>query len=276
MSVIVMQNPNLVGLGGFESLGKSLYPKTSVGFNIPVINKKLAINYSEEDKKTFENYFGFKFDSPEGIEFYGDYQFTLPEHVTSFNLENPVDNFTYRTAVLLGYIVESKEDIKSPMCNAIFYVHSSKLDAEEKAKTNRLKAKCLAKLDDLYENSSKEIIWVAKYLFNSYTDWNKDKALNELIEFIDKSTARNKNSEEVEKALNLNKNELKFVVDVKEAISRSIIRKNAKGNFYNTLTNTEFGKTLDEVLDFLRLNDSEMGEGTKEDSHYTIRKQLNN
>lgn len=274
--MILEQNPNLVKVGGFENQNKSLYPNTSVGFQIPLVSGKLYHGLEKEEIEKVENYYGYSFNSKEGIEFYSNQNFILPEHTSSLNIEDNIqDLLTYRLGVYLGLICSSKEETKSPMSNALFYVYDSKIENKEKAQLNRMKTKAGAKLDNWFDEDPDYLVYVGKYLFDTYSVWTAEKALNDILQMMEENNSRNNNIKKVFDAVNLSEEEIKFVVDVKEAISKSIIRKNARGNYYNSASNTEYGKTLETVLDYLKQNEDEMGKGLKTDSHYSIRKQIN-
>ena len=275
MSIILQQNPHLVKAGGYEKEGLSLFPNTKLSMSLPLVHGKIVHGLDTDEIEVVEKHFGFKFDSPEGIEFYSAQVFDLPSTTTALNIEdNPQDLLRYRLGKHNGFIADTQDEAKSPMSNAIFYIYNAQSENKEKAKDNRLKAKIGGQLNDWFEDNPEYLINIGKYLFESYSVWTEEKALNDILAYLEAHTSRNKNIQTVANILKLEEEEVAFVVDVKEAISRSIIRKNTKGNYYNTLSNTEYGKTLENVLTFLKENPDEMGANDKSDSHYSIRKQL--
>jgi hypothetical protein len=275
MSIILQQNPNLIKTGGFEKEGMSLFPNTTVSFSIPLISGQLIHGLDKDEVEKVEKHYGFSFTDPRGIEFYTEQTFHLPCDTTSLNIEdNPQDLLRYKLGLYNGFIAENFEATKGPMTNAMFFVYNAQTENKEKAKDNRIKAKIGGQLNTWFEDDPEYLINVGKYLFETYSVWTEETALNDILAYLEAHTSRNKNIYKVQDILNLDKEEVEFVVDVKEAISKSIIRKNTKGNYYNALSNTEFGKTLEGVLSFLKENPDELGSNSKSDSHYSIRKQL--
>lgn len=274
MAFITAQNPNLVTTGGFENTGKSLYPNTSIGFSIPVFAGKFYHGLKESEIEKVEEYYGCKFDSPEGRDLFGTLSFKIPDSPIGFDLDTPDQLLSYRLAVSLGIIAETKSDTEDPLNSSYFYIVNSKLEEELNASINEIEGEVIADLTIMKRKEKDKLIKLSKYLFETYDILDENKAYNKIFNFVKANTKSNNNIEIVKAALDLDEEEINLVVDIKEAISRSILAKNNKGFYYNKVSSTELGKNLEEIKLFLLQNSDELGTGGKDDSVYSIRRQL--
>jgi hypothetical protein len=273
MSIIIHQNTNLSRYGVDDSTRIVRYPGSSLHFEIPFINGKLHTNLTQEEQEKVELMLDVKMNSEQGAKFYSELKFTLPADITSLDIENnAMDLLTYKLGLKQGFIAPDKETTLSAMCNALFYVYDSKHDNEEKVNMFRIKAKASGKVNNSFEDDPDYLILITKHMFNQYSGLDVNKSYNKLLEYIEATKKGNSNANDVIKAFEIERDELELRVDVLEAMSnqRGIIKKNTKGMYYNPMTNTEFGRTVDAVIAYLKNDPAEL-----EEQSYSIRVQLN-
>ena len=75
---------------GLETKGYSVFPGVTTKLEIPIVRGKHNIGMEDDPKlrEKFENYFGVKFDSPEGIEFLDNYALEIDHEVMVFSDSN--------------------------------------------------------------------------------------------------------------------------------------------------------------------------------------------
>jgi hypothetical protein len=269
--IYIHQNPNLVKVGGFQNLGKSLFNNTKVSLSIPLVNGKFKIDLSSEELKKVNDYYGRTF---EDKEFFSELQFPIADLIHPLDIENNVDNLiTYKLGLTQGIIAANREAIEDPHCTAIFYVYDSDEHNDYKAKRNELKGDLIYTLTGLKRENKLRLIKVNKYLFSSYEALDENKAYNKLIDFIESADTVNNNLETLNRVLNLDESEVSMNVDIKEAIARNFILRDERG-YFNRESTTRYGKNFDEIVMFMEANPDELGTGNKNDKAYSIRKLL--
>ena len=81
-------------LMGLEKLGLSVFPGCETKMEIPIKNNQYNLSFKDKkQQQEFENFFGVKFESPEGQEFLSNYQVSLSHDVTAYDMKNPKDAF---------------------------------------------------------------------------------------------------------------------------------------------------------------------------------------
>lgn len=274
-----MPNTNLMKVGADPSNELVLYPNTNVGMGLPIIGGRLAVNMPQEDRERIEKFFNKRFDTPDGIKFYDEeINIVIPSHLTSLNIKNanPKDDdihdlLTYYAGIQLGFIAENQQKTLSPICHALCYVYDAKGETTQKTSIIKDRSLLLATLVNLYENDARHLIAICKEMFGTFSEWNKDNALDKLSLLLDDQTNLKENIAKVQSFVNIPRDTLLLDVDIKEAMSNSrrIIRRSGTGIYYNTVSNTEYGRTHAEIRNFLLENIEEL-----EGAAYSIRTQL--
>lgn len=275
--------PEGVDFMGLEKEGFSVFPGVKSVLQIPLVNNKFNIGLDgtskevKELKKTFENYFGVQFDTPEGQEFLSNYEIVIDHDITAYDKNNIKDIFDLHVLKVnggMGLVASSQEDIENVAINTFkFLLVDESHEVSERVKDKQLRAKAITKLSELYESNTDRIVLLAKYMFNITSGIaTKDVAFDKLDEYINKGTNAAKTFLEV---CQKDPKYLYTVVKVKEAIFRNIIRYN-EGKFYLHATNTPLGRNEEEVIKFCLnpANSDIVGSGMDDDSPTSISAQL--
>ena len=273
-NIIILQNPNLVKVGGFENLNKSLYNNTAVGFQIPFVNNKFKTGLTEAEKKRVENHYNMMFDTPEGRDFYAGLSFTISDRKESWNLENPELLLKYKTAMELGILAKDRVEIDNPLCQAIFYVYDPEEENQYVSEQNELKGEVLFMLTDLKKSKPKQLITFAKYIFTTYEVFTPSRAYNRLVEMADAHSKTNRTLNKLYDILTADFEDIDLTVVIREAINKNLIIKNNRAYFANRDSSTEYGKNEEEIKEFLLNNPDELGEGKATDKLYALRRLL--
>jgi hypothetical protein len=273
-SVILHQNPNLVKVGGYETLKRSLNPNSKVSFSIPTVNNRLKLTLSKEEEKLIEKHFNYKIDSPEGMNFYSSIDFKMDDKVTAWEISTGDALLKYKAGVAVGLIAESIKDIDNPMCQALYYVYNPDEESNYISETNELRGDIMAELSAAKKESPEKIITLCKYMLNTYEKLTPQRAYNKIIELVDKHTKTNPTLNTIKRQLETPYPEVELTVLIQDCINRSIIVKNNRQHFINRESTTEYGKNIDEIKAFLKQNPDELGEGKPSDKVYSLKRLL--
>lgn len=273
-TVLIHQNPNLVSVGGFEHTGKNLFAGSKVNFGISSKNNKLNLDLTKEETKKIENYYNKNLDSKEGVEYYTGLIFEMNDKTISWDLDSPENLLKYKAGIAAGIIAVDKKEVENPRCKAIFYVYDADAESEYISKLNELKGEVVYQLTKLKKDNPDKIITYAKYLFNSQESYTPVKAYNKLIEYAEKHTKTKPTLTEITKLLSLPYQDIEFDVLIQTSINRNIIVKNKNGEFINRESMTAYGKTTDDIKQYLKNNPDEVGEGKSNDKVYALKRLL--
>jgi hypothetical protein len=164
-----------------------------------------------------------------------------------------------------------------PQAKYVFVLRNEGDEERQKATLYERLDENITRLSQINKESKKYLMALAKYLTNSLTIGTDQLAYTKLRDYIDGKYTRTQKEalNRFETTLEMDKTRLYTIVDVKEALYRNIIRRDINQRFYNPLTTTVYGKTEEEVVDFLMRveNQDELGVGV-DAPPYSIRKQL--
>lgn len=285
MSTLIKQIPLEPGvqLMGLEKYGLSCFPGVTSSFEIPIRNGRYNIGRGDEKYesklKEFEEKLGFSFDSMEGQTWLENFTIDLSHDVEAIDRSVLEKDFMLHVLEVnkgYGIIAMSEDDIHDAAINTFkFAVTSKEKEIEKRVSKKEIRYQAAGILRDLYESKNNRIILIAKYLLavGNGLDNNKTEAFDKLSDYIELSLSN------AEKFIEVSKLEIEYiiaVVKVKEAIFRGIISLGQDGVFYNRMSNTKYGRTESEVIEFLLMpsNLPELGEDLKDDMPYSISAQL--
>lgn len=267
---------------GLEKDGYSVFPGVDSIFEIPNINGRPYIGldvpeYADKIKR-FEKYFGQNFSTPEGEEWLNNFTITINHDLNNYDERNNVED-EFKLHVLkvnngMGLVAMSQSDIDdAPISYHKFIVSDDDRDLKTKVSKKEVKMNAYNRLQELYDSNSPRMISVAKYLHSSNSAiTDRVIAFDKLDDFINKST---ESAEQFLRTLKMNEEYLQTVVDIKDALYRNIIRKDG-GNYVLHANGTKLGRTEEEVISFLMLDENRdlMGLGLSDDMPYSIKSQL--
>lgn len=268
---------------GLERFGYVMFPDSTTTLEIPYMNGRHKLgNYSGKDatkfgltskqQTEFEDYFGVKFDTPEGFKFLNEYQISI-SHLTNPFDENDIKQKFEMTVMKandgMGLVdVNTTQDVtRYP-----FVLVDEQQEIEVKTNRNVTRNEAIVKLEKLNEDK-KKIVRVAKYIFNLNLDITPVQAYNQLNDFIfDKF----QNCDTFNQALGLDDEWVDTFVTVKDAIHSGIIRRQEDGWYVNNANTEKLGKTVEEITRYLNHPDNAgtLGTGGTKDAPYSIKAQL--
>jgi hypothetical protein len=278
MSVLIRQRdpqPNEF-LMGLESHGYVMFPGCDTEFDIPILNNKYNLGLGENQEE-FENYFGVKFDTPEGKEFLDSYRIKLRHDV------NPLDDSNmdhrFNLAILkanggLG-IVQFNDESTDLFARYPFVATDEDKDIEKKVSKKVIRNSALSELEKLQKNKPK-MFRIAKYIFDVNSgifNTNADVAYDRLDEYI---VASNDNATAFLNTLKLDQDYIDVVITVKAAMVKGIIRLTPDKWLENHANGTKMGRNLEEVVKYLNNpnNQDQLGLGNETDTPYSIKRQI--
>lgn len=273
------QNINNKNLNaGFEKNGHTVFPNTSVTMEAPLKNGRPALTFTPAEKKKIEEYFNIEIGSPDWKEFLLNYDVTVPSHAITINDENPADLLKFKIIQSVQTLAANNlEQAGNPMNNFQFYFYSPEEEIQKKVEVKQALGRSWSMIEDTRIKNPTRLIYIAKFLTNNQgIGDNVDFAYDILTDWIQGKIEVDSYLYKFQLAFEKPEEELSLAVDIKEAIEKQVIRRNSKNQYYNPISNTEFGKNIEEVINFM-LTDKmdEMGKGLKTDKTYSIRYQLN-
>jgi len=265
---------------GLEREGLNSYPTSTRSFGVPLVNGQWKHGLTPDEVKVVEAFYGRSFTKPEDREFWGDLVFTVKNHLSTINLDNPDQLLMISCMKQLGYCAASLEEVSdNPMANYVFVIKDRGQDEQEKLTLYQRNDEAIIELSKIRKRSNKELIALAFYLLPDpyHIGTNEDLAYTGLRDFIEGKYTEQKYQalDKFTAALEIPKDRLYVMKDVNVAVRKNIIRRNGKREYYNPISSVTYGATLDQVFDYMvdPKNDSEYGLA-KDAPEYSIRKQL--
>ena len=265
---------------GLEQNGMSVFPGVTTKLEIPILKGKhnIGMENDPELKQKFENYFGVKFDSPEGVEFLDNYTIEIDHELMIFDNNNMDHQFVLQVLRAnngLGQVAMNTAAIENtPFNNYRFQITDEAFEQTERVAKKRIKAEANAILNKYDTASNDRILILGNYLFpHAGIGDNRVVAFDKLSDFIEKGT---QNAEKFIEISKLDVLYLKTVVKVKKAIHQSIITLGKDGVYKLDGVDAELGKTEEDVIDFFTKpsNKDLLCTGGKEDLPYSLTIQL--
>jgi hypothetical protein len=265
---------------GLEDFEFSVFPGTTTEVEIPILRGKhnIGMENDPELKAKFENYFGVKFDTPEGQEFLGNYLLTIEHEEMIFAEDSVEDQFklqVLRANKGLGQVAMSHADLEnSPISSFRFEIVDDSFTQTERVHKKRSKGEAIAILHKFDTAANDRILTLANYIYpHAGIGDNRNIALDKLTDFIEGGHTN------VEKFIAISKLDvlyLKTVVMIKKAINQSIITVGKDGVYRMAGIDNELGKTEDDVIGFFTKvsNKDLLGTGGKDDLPYSLTTQL--
>lgn len=263
---------------GLEQDGKQLYELAASTYEIPVVNGKLQHGLTPEEAKTVEAFYGLQFDNPDHRSSWTNIVLEIKHSMKVIDPNNPADLLLLGVLRQNGILANTLEDVQlDPMAKYVFVMRNEGDEERQKATLYERVDECITKLSHINKESKKYLMAIAKFLTGSLTIGNEQLAYTKVRDYIDGKYTRTQKEalNRFEDVLEMDKSKLFVTIDVKEAIYRNIIRRDVNQKFYNPLTSVVYGKTEEEVVDFLMRaeNQDELGVGV-DAQPYSIRKLL--
>lgn len=278
-------DPSVFNLG-LEKYGLAKWEGTSTVLDIPFANGKYKLDHiPPEELQEYEDFYGVKFDSPEGKEFLANFQIRLESGFTAFDLSNVDQRFKKR--VIDGFktlVAPDWETANNPMSRYKFYIADEENETNSRITKKEILYEAGSALLKLKNESPKYLVALAKYILPATAGIGDSAilAFDKLDKYInnelDSQTAKYQNAKTFVNALSLDKAHVYVTIDAKAAVMKNIIRRDSEGWYYNAASGTKYGKNQQEIVDFLLnpKNTDELGTGAEADNPYSIRFQLKN
>ena len=280
--MLIKQAPTTQFKLGLEKQGLQIFENAEVTIEFPIKDGKLLYELTPEEKEIVEAHYGMKLDDPANIQDWIDrVSINVKSTIDALDDKNPVD--ILKKGILLGngMLAPSLEDVKAdPMASYTYVLFTEAQEDSEKLSVHK---RYHLAIQDLLKLQKKRIklLAVAKYILPSSVGIrnNEEKAYVKLTEWLDGEVEKITKSAAIAKfkqVLEMDELELFTTVDFKEAFAKNIIRRNGDGYFYNTISQTAYGKNQAECITFLTnpKNQDELGLNDKDDKDYSIRYQL--
>lgn len=259
---------------GYENLGFTVHPDCSSTLVIPFIGGKYVLNMTPDKQDHFENLLGVKFDTPEGIKFLDDFSIEI-SHTDCILGNTPIDQFKKHLLVSSnGFGLVKVGDITGPVDNTVFEFFDEEKNTEKRVNKKQLLNEAVAALQELWNNKRTQITLFAQYLLEINSGiTNEIVAYDKLTDYITQEA----NASRFLRAIKEDLEHIDLVVTIKQAVAVAVIR-SINGKYQNPVTNTAYGKTIEEVVSFFSnpANQDELGTGAANDEAYTIKAQLRN
>ena len=275
--VVIDQLPAPPGYFGLDKYNKSLFPSTSCTFEIPVKNGRYLLGMTDEQEEEFARYFTSKSkDSDEWKEWLSKRTFSVGSEQKILSLDRMEDKFDYHVFIKANpqtnFIAKDKKSAEEAIGNYKFVVVNQELEIEDEVSTIKAKNKGRAALTDI-QDDDKELLKLAHYLFPVKGVTNGLIAYKNLETYISQSK---ENALNFLSLLKEDPDKILVTVSVKRAVEKNIIRRGQDQWYYNHISGTRLGKSLEDTIKYLLdpKNQDELGTGTKDDSPVTILSQL--
>lgn len=271
---------------GFDKYQEGKFPGTkTVIIPFKQMNGHYRHGVTNETHREFieKNFFGGEsLESEVAKDYFRTCMVELNPDITFFDTENPESLLKYYIAISAPEIVApSRADAKSKSMSVRPFIVEDGVEIKKEQLSIRQKTnKARAKLAEL-ELEPNYMLVLAKYLAPANAGISdSEKAYIYLDDLL---TGKYTNDSELiavnrfNQALSVDREILYISSDVKEALYKNIIRKQG-GIFTNPISQTPYGRTEEEVINFLSqdMNQEELGTGTQLDKPYSIRFQLKN
>ena len=282
-TVLIKQNPYTKEnpFLGMEEYNMSMWDGTTVLMDVPMKGNRYVHGLTKdevEELKSFDK-LGIDLDSEEGQQFLADFQISIPSRLSSLDLDNPRDFLSLKILQASGNIIApSKGEATTGNVKYGFYIQNKDEEARSNNITLRTVNQAITKIENLSIENPEFFLAVCKFILpdNVGLGTNVDVAYSKINEFVRASLDGAKRFLDAINENVVSKHKIYITNDIKTAIRKNVIRKNQKGYYYNPMTNTEYGKNLEEVINFLMdvKNIDEMGTGENDDANYSIKYQL--
>ena len=280
--MLIKQAPTTQFKLGLEKQGLQIFENAEVTIEFPIKDGKLLYELTPEEKEIVEAHYGMKLDDPANIQDWIDrVPISIKSTIDALDDKNPVDILKKGVLLGSGKLAPSLEDVKAdPMADYTYVLFTEAQEDSEKLSVHK---RYHLAIQDLLKLQKKRIklLAVAKYILPSSVGIrnNEEKAYVKLTEWLDGEVEKITKSAAIAKfkqVLEMDELELFTTVDFKEAFAKNIIRRNGDGYFYNTISQTAYGKNQAECITFLTnpKNQDELGLNDKDDKDYSIRYQL--
>lgn len=280
MSIFIKQAPT----DQFR-LGHSLqyFEDAKITTEIPLKNGKITYILSKEEKKIVEEHYGLELDNPAHVTQWLD-SVILDTKATIDVISKDDPESILKKGILLANntYAPNLEAAQDVMKGYKFVLYDKDQEEGQKYTLNEVYHDAIVELAKL-RKKKKKLLAVAKYVLPATVGIqdNDNRAYNSLTEFLDgkfEGKSRRKSIDEFMDALYMDETRLFVTIDFKEALRKNIIRTDSDGYYMNPLSGNRYGKTRDEVIDYLcnPVNQEELGLNNKEDKPYAIRYQLKN
>lgn len=250
---------------------------------IPLKNGRIQYRLSKQEKELVEEHYGLELDNVSHTSEWLD-RVTLNTKPTIDVISADDPESILKKGILLANntYAPSLEAAQDVMKGYKFVIYDQSQEEGQKFTLNEVYHKAIVELSKLVKKK-KKLLAVAKYVLPATTGIqdNEQRAYNLLTEFLDgkfEGKSRRKSIDEFLDALYMDETRLFVTIDFKEALLKNIIRTDADRYYINPLSGNRYGKTRDEVIDFLcdPVNQEELGLNHKDDKPYAIRYQLKN
>lgn len=265
---------------GLEQEGLNSYPTSSNTFEIPQINGEFKHGLTDEQLEFVEKAYGRSFSNPDDRLFWSNFSFDLKNYLQTVDMQNPEHVLMMGSARQLGYCAGNMEEVEAnPLHQYIYVINDKNAQFERKLSLYEKQDEAIVVLDRVKKNSKKRLIALA-YMSTpnpSEIGTNDRTAYTRLRELIDGKYNKTKieGINAFNRVVELDPERLYCQVDVERSIRKNIIRRNGKGHYYNPLSDVEYGRSKDAIVDFLLnpKNQDEYG-GIPDAPAYSIISQL--
>lgn len=265
---------------GLEKEGMQVYPDATQSFPIPRVKGKWNHGLTKEEQKIVETFYGYSFENPAHNEFWGDITFTIKNHLSSLDMSSGDNILKVSIMKQLGMCASSMDEVEeNPNNKYVFVVKDRNEDNNKKLSLYLRQDKAKAELLKIMNTSGKYLRALAFVgTPNPYELGDSNELAYTRLRELITGEFTNKKSEGIDKfntILEIDKPRLYCMVDVKKAIRKNIIRRNAKMEYYNPVSGVVYGKGEERVVTYLLDPTNQDEYGTSKDApQFSIKKQL--
>ena len=275
MATVIRQKKQENPIPGYENLGFTVHPDCQSGLAIPFIKGEYQLKMTPEQKEYYEGILGLQFDSVDGQRFLDNFMLNI-EHGEHILGNSPIDEFSKHLLVAhKGFgIVKTSDDETGPVDTTIFEFFDEEKNLTVRVNKKQAVNEAVATMQNLWDTKRSKLVLLAQYLLEVNSGvTNEITAYDRISDYIQNVD----NAVRFLRASNEDIEHIDLVVTVKQAVNFAVIR-SVNGKFQNAVTQTPYGRTIDEVVSFFSnpANQDELGTGTGNDEPYTIKHQLKN
>lgn len=281
--MLIKQAPTNAFRLGLEKQGLQVFENAEVTTEIPLKNGKIMYDLTPEEKEKVEAHYGMTLDDPANVQEWIDrVHINIRATIDTLDITNPEDILKVGVLKANKSLAPNLEEAKAnQMAGYKWVLYTEAQEDGAKLSVHKRYHNTIQELLKLSKKRTK-LLAVAKYILPSSLGIRNDetKAYVKLTEWLEgkvETITKDAAITKLNEVINMDEHQLFVTVDYKEAVSKNIIRRNADGYFYNTISQTAYGKNQSECIKFLTnpKNQDELGLNDKDDKDYSIRYQLN-
>lgn len=273
--MVIRQNPTDRFRMGIEAENLRVFESGVTSFEIPMVNGKFEHGLSDGDRALVEAHYGATFANPSDAQLWRSLVFHHNNYLSVKDPKSAESILQVSVMKVLGLACTSDD----PNPDATFVITTDEFDDNAKMTATEKFDILIGKLLEL-KRTKKHLLAVAKYILPVSTGigQNETVAYLKLREYLDGklTTTKKEALATFERVLEMDKTRLYVTTDFREAFQMNIIRRDNQNFFYNSISDTRYGKTEEDAITYLMdiKHQEEIGTWSADDASFSIRHQL--